>query len=136
MGSEQLLMQAKKDFKPVIQQWKLLGILIFGSHAWNLATPRSDVDVCIVAPNSNRKQLRDWLLRKGPGSPYDIKIFKVLPLFLKMEVIERHQLIYSPDPLELYEYFYFYRKIWKDQATRNTLSRDEIKSRLKNMSIT
>jgi hypothetical protein len=43
---------------------------------------------------------------------YDIRIFELLPLYLKIAVIEQGVVVYSRDVLELYEYFYPFRRIW------------------------
>lgn len=39
--------------------------------------------------------------------------------------------VYCKDILELYEYFYFFRKLWKDQERRNRLTKEEIGDMLK-----
>jgi hypothetical protein len=36
---------------------------------------------------------------------------------MKMEVIENHEVVFCRDLPELYEYFYFFRKLWKDQMS-------------------
>jgi hypothetical protein len=41
-----------------------------------------------------------------------------------MAVIEQGVVVYSRDVLELYEYFYPFRRIWEDQKHRQTLSKD------------
>ncbi len=42
----------------------------------------------------------------------------MMPLYLKMAVIEEGVVVYAKDILELYEYFYFFRKLWEDQKSR------------------
>lgn len=47
---------------------------------------------------------------------------------MKMEVIENHLIVICEDIPELFEYFYQFRKLWKDQEHRNRLTREEINS--------
>ena len=61
---------------------------------------------------------------------YDIRIFELLPLYLKIAVIEQGVMVCSRDVLELYEYFYPFRRIWGDQKHRQSLSRDEMREML------
>ncbi len=57
---------------------------------------------------------------------YDICLFELLPLCMKIEIINNHVILYT-DELELYEYFYRYIKLWKDQGHRQKLSLEEAK---------
>ncbi|MHA1342768.1 MAG: DNA polymerase subunit beta, partial [Promethearchaeota archaeon] len=59
---------------------------------------------------------------------YDVRTFQELPLYIKIKVIEKGVLIYAPDEPALYEYFYFYRKLWTDQKHRQELSKAELLS--------
>jgi len=61
---------------------------------------------------------------------YDIRIFELMPLYLKMRVIEEGVIVYSRDVLELCEYFYPFPRIWGDQEHRQTLSREEMREML------
>ena len=114
-----------KDFEFAIKK-NILALLLFGSHVKGEETGRSDVDICIVAPNCDRDELWHEILRRVNTAKYDIKIFEELPLYLKVEIMENHRIIYAKDELELYEYFYFVRKLWKDQERRQKLSREEL----------
>jgi predicted nucleotidyltransferase len=117
--------------KDIIKELKelqnnVLAILIYGSVAKGSENERSDIDICIVAPNAKSSHLYTKLLplvRKN----YDIKIFEDMPLFLKMEVIKNHKIVYAKNVYQLYEYFYKFRKIWKDQEHRQKLTKDDIK---------
>ncbi|WP_297497210.1 hypothetical protein [Thermococcus sp.] len=51
------------------------------------------------------------------GGKYDMKVFEELPLYIQIEVIRSHRVIYG-DELELSEYFYRFRKLWKDMEHR------------------
>ena len=61
---------------------------------------------------------------------YDRRFFSELPLYIKINVIEDGILVYSPNKLDLYEYFYTFRKLWADQKHRQTISKDELISLL------
>jgi len=89
------------------------GILLFGSYAKNRPTRRSDIDICLIKPS---KGVLNALYEKF-GGKYDIKIFENLPFYIKMDIIKHHITIYG-DELELSEYFYFFRKLWKDMRLR------------------
>jgi len=45
-------------------------------------------------------------------------------------VIEEGIVVYSPNELDLYEYFYPFRKLWADQKHRQELSKEDLLSLL------
>ncbi|MDI6811499.1 MAG: nucleotidyltransferase domain-containing protein [archaeon] len=106
-----MIEQLKEDF----EEFKngCMGILLFGSYAGGKPTKRSDIDVCIVKP---LEDILDAIYGKL-GGKYDIKVFENLPLYVKMEVIRHHWVIYG-DELDLSEYFYFFRRLWQDMEYR------------------
>ncbi|ASJ12509.1 nucleotidyltransferase domain-containing protein [Thermococcus thioreducens] len=106
-----LMAGLRRDF----QEFKdsCMGILLYGSHAKGDATSRSDIDVCLVKPKPG---VYGEVLQKL-GGKYDIKVFEELPLYLQIEVIRNHKVIYG-DEIELSEYFYRFRKLWKDMEHR------------------
>ena len=132
MVKEELLKQIKDDFVNVLDKEKVLGILLFGSYANETQTNRSDVDICVVAPEEDSFDLYSLFLEKinVVSKHYDIKFFTELPLYLKIQVIENGILVHSPNELDLYEYFYRFRKLWADQKHRQELSKDELLSLL------
>jgi len=40
--------------------------------------------------------------------------------------MEKRELIYTKDIFKLYEYFYYFRKIWDDQKHRQKLGKNEV----------
>ena len=132
MVKEELLKQIKDDFVNVLDKEKVLGILLFGSYANETQTNRSDVDICMVAPEEDSFDLYSLFLEKinVVSKHYDIKFFTELPLYLMIQVIENGILVHSPNELDLYEYFYRFRKLWADQKHRQELSKDELLSLL------
>lgn len=125
-----LVKRIRRDFEFLTSREDVLGVLLYGSQASGDATPRSDVDICVVAPDADREDLFRTILRHV-REPYDVKIFESLPMYLKIRVIRNHVVVYARDVLDLYEYFYTYRKLWKDQERRNTLTQEDVEALLK-----
>jgi len=128
LGKKKLLEQIKKDFSNIIEEKKITGILLYGSYIDNKATSRSDIDICVVAPDEDMHHLLSYILQKINVNlkKYDVRFFSELPLYIKINVIEKGMLVYSPNKLDLYEYFYIYRKLWADQKQRQSISKDEL----------
>ncbi len=119
----------KKDFFFLSSRDDILAILLYGSGATGEETPRSDIDICIVLPS--RKYIKDIMneiYRKLDvfNKKYDVRIFEELPLYIQINIIESNKIIYSKDVYELYEYFYLFRKLWKDQMTRQKITAAEM----------
>lgn len=107
----------RNDFEVIAGDSRVLGILLYGSYATSEENVRSDIDVCIVAPAA-KKDLRGFLKfvwQNVNTSKYDVKVFEELPLYIKASIIKKHIAVYIKD-YGLYEYFYFYRKLWNDQS--------------------
>ncbi|MHA1196175.1 MAG: nucleotidyltransferase domain-containing protein [Promethearchaeota archaeon] len=132
MVKKKLLKQIKNDFMNVLKNRKILGIMLFGSQVSEMQTNRSDIDVCVVAPEEDPHELFSLILERIDISSkrYDVKFFENLPLYIKIRVIERGVVVYSPNELDLYEYFYRFRKLWADQKHRQELSREDLLSLL------
>ncbi|WP_297089992.1 nucleotidyltransferase domain-containing protein [Thermococcus sp.] len=106
-----IIEQLRRDFEPF--RYDCMGILLYGSYAKGEATKRSDVDICLVKPKLGTYER---VLEKL-GGKYDVKVFEELPLYVQIEVIRNHRVVYG-DELELSEYFYRFRKLWKDMEHR------------------
>ena len=123
MDQEELIARIRKDFEPILQD--IDGILLYGSWATGEEHQGSDIDICLVAPQSKDPIL---LQRKAfaliRDAKYDVRIFELLPLYLKAEVMEG-VVVYSHNSGELYEHFYFFRKLWAEQKHRRILSPEE-----------
>ena len=131
MATEDILKKIEKDLDSLKKRHDILGILVYGSLVTGEYTERSDIDICIVAPEAKDiDELINFVFANVHNRKYDIKFFELLPLRLKIEIIKNHKVIYAKSLPDLYEYFYFYRKIWKDQEKRNTLTKEELKSLL------
>ncbi len=117
----ELFKQLKEDFKEYKNS--CMGIILFGSYATGNSTKKSDIDICIVNPKDNN--IYFGILKKL-GGIYDVKIFEELPLYIQINIIKNFKgnVIYG-DEVELSEYFYKFRKLWKDMEHRikeNTFS--------------
>ncbi len=109
------------DLKNDLKKSKdVFAIVVYGSHVEGKAHERSDMDACVVLKTNDGEKLshvfREILKISAKNEKYDIRIFEQMPLFMKMEVIEKGQVIYTKDFSELNEYFYFIRKLWQDQS--------------------
>ena len=94
--------------------------VIYGSFLTKYFIPhRSDIDVAIITLDSE-KEKNILLLKELAGEfseKYDIKIFELLPLYLKIEIINNYQVLFG-DSLDISEYFYHFRTLWRDMARR------------------
>jgi len=127
---KELLDQIYNDFSYVIEKKDILGILLFGSYSKSKNTNRSDIDICVVAPKEDLHKLLSFILQNinVEANKYDIRIFNELPLYIKIHIIEDGLLIYSSNKLDLYEFFFIYRKLWDDQKHRQEISKEELLS--------
>ena len=108
---------------------RIMGVMLYGSYARGEETARSDIDLCIVAPQvPDFKRADLWLrfLSRLRDDRYDVRIFEILPLYMKIAVIEEGIVVHSRDTPELYEYFYPFRRDWGDQKHRQETSREEM----------
>ena len=122
------IQKTRKDFGFLKNDERIQAVLLFGSKANSDSNKRSDIDICIVAPKQRPSVILGTVFRKldTKSKHYDVHVFEELPLYLQMQVIENHKIISARDKYKLSEYFYFYRKLWKDQEHRNKMNVKEI----------
>ncbi len=123
----------EKDFSFIFNKKEVLAVLLYGSVVKEEQTPRSDIDVCIVAPASeNKAELLKEVYRNIDvfSKKYDVRIFEELPLYIKIQIIQNHEVIYAKDIYEMHEYFYYFRKLWEDQASRQHVTKEELAAML------
>ena len=116
MNEFNFLNNVKKDLKKIDNFW----VVIYGSSLSEYYIPlKSDIDIAIITQIKEKKEnINIWKDIMGEfAEKYDIKIFELLPLFIKIEIIENYRVIFG-NPLEISEYFYHYRSIWKDMVHR------------------
>ncbi|MCW3134366.1 MAG: nucleotidyltransferase domain-containing protein [Methanophagales archaeon] len=122
----------KVDFAFLEKDKEVLAVLLFGSGAQDKLNNRSDRDFCIVAPKVRNIAGMRSLLKKVyvnldvVRKRYDVWLFEELPLYMKLQVIENHKIVFCRDLPTLYEYFYFYRKIGADQKHRQEMDKEEL----------
>ncbi|MCF2141299.1 MAG: nucleotidyltransferase domain-containing protein [Candidatus Lokiarchaeota archaeon] len=87
----------------------------FGSIVEGTFRPESDIDIAVITRNHDKDSNFKILLNlyEKYGSKFDFKIFELLPIYVQISIIQDHWIIFG-DPLEISEYFYFYRKKWED----------------------
>ena len=94
--------------------------VIYGSYVYGEYIPdHSDIDVAIITQIKDRKKNSEiWYsyLEKIPNN-YDLKIFELLPLYIQIDIIQTYIVVFG-NPYEISEYFYQYRKLWKDMVPR------------------
>ncbi len=116
MVIEEMKFRISRDFD--FLKSHLAGIILFGSHANNSSTLRSDIDICLVIGNddeNNIKKLFDMFLESNVTETYDIKIFEALPIYMKSEILESSVIIWAHDEPELSYYLYKNRRLVDDQ---------------------
>lgn len=112
MPVEKLIRGLKKEFEFIKDDVE--GILLYGSYAKNTADERSDIDLCIIKPQTQGILKRIF---QKVGDKYDIKVFEDLPLYMKIDLIENYRVVYGDEPSISY-YLYRFRKNWEDMRYR------------------
>jgi predicted nucleotidyltransferase len=79
-------------------------VILFGSAAEGRMTADSDIDLCVYyeGHRNDAAQFRHKVLSRLPSLHYDIQIFQLLPLYVRVEVL-RGIPVFVPDKRFLYE---------------------------------
>ena len=118
------LPRLRKELLEITTHPDVMAILLFGSQVTGEMTERSDTDICIVAPTvEDQKSLLKWIWRSLKVH-LDVWLFDELPLYLKIQVIKHHQIIYARNIPELFEYFFLFRRDWEHQAIHRITQED------------
>jgi predicted nucleotidyltransferase len=94
--------------------------VLYGSYLTEEFIPdRSDIDIAIITKNRDKQSnLGVWrCFLEQVSAHYDLRIFELLPLYFQIEIIKNYRVVFG-DSLEISEYFYRYRSIWKDMVVR------------------
>lgn len=115
MKSKPSLSQIKND----LNHFRKFEVVIYGSYATGDFTPRSDIDIAIVTRKKDKNHnINIWKnALKKTKQLYQIKIFELLPLQIKANIIDNFIVLYG-NRIDLSEYFYHYRKLWQDMKHR------------------
>lgn len=111
MANKKEISQIKKD----LVNFSNFDVIVFGSYVEGSYRDSSDIDIAIISHNSNENEnieLFKQLLGKI-RPPYELHIFELLPIHIKMSIINNHEVIFGKR-IELSEYFYQFRKVWED----------------------
>ena len=123
---EQVISGIKEELDWMQEIDEVDAVLLFGSQIEGTATDRSDYDICVVASTLQSKDEQAALLGKIWGQidadKFDVWLFEELPLYIQIDVIKNHEILFCADIPELYEYFYRFRKEWSTQAHRQSLT--------------
>ncbi len=107
-----------KDIKNIKDD--VFAIILYGSYIYGKPNIRSDIDVCLVLKTNDENEIknvyRKTLRLSGKNEKYDIKIFELLSLYIKINIINSGKIIFVKNSKELQEYFYFYKKLWQEQS--------------------
>lgn len=112
IGTDTFIASLKNDFEFISRD--VSGVLLYGSHAKGVADMRSDIDICIVKPQSSKVMERIFAKL---GNKYDVKVFEDLPVYVKMEVIDNYKVIFGNEP-DISYFFYGFRKLGQDMKKR------------------
>jgi uncharacterized protein len=120
MVEETIVAQISTDFQFLKNDPRILGIVLFGSYLTGQNTARSDIDICVVAPQQELYPIHKFIYEnlRNNLDKYDIRFFEELPLYIKGEIIEKGAIILTRDIGELTEYFYPFRKQWEFEKWR------------------
>ena len=108
-----------KKIRVELASLKNYEVVLFGSFTTNYFTKRSDIDVAIITRNKDRvKNMKVWknALKKSK-SKYHVNVFELVPLHLKASIFCRYRVVFG-NREDISEYFYFFRKLWKDVSPR------------------
>ena len=88
---------------------RVLAVILYGSVAENEHHFRSDIDVCIVAPNQDPGTMYKVVIHglKWDWEELDIRFFEELPLLIRGDIMEKGKILFTQDMGELTEYFFF-----------------------------
>lgn len=103
-GLQEVLEQARDE---------VMGIYLWGSHATGEATPRSDIDLCVVAGPGKSKSAALGAVWRVLDRDCDVHAFEELPYHMRGAVLEHGRLLVAKDPAALHEYLRTSWKIWR-----------------------
>lgn len=113
--TEKVKKQLLETLKNIDHFDKLKFIYLYGSKATGHVSKMSDVDVCLYYDIKDKKKLFDMLIKIMGSVPdnFDIKMFQLLPLFVKKEVFKGKMIFCRDKPLA-YDLAYDTFREWED----------------------
>lgn len=113
LSSTKTVDEIRRDLKELSR----FHVVVYGGYVKDKSI--RDIDIAVITEIKDKNEnLKIWydFIGRFP-KVYDIRIFEIMPLPLKMSVIDNYKVIYG-DVFDISEYFYFYRKLWDDQKHR------------------
>ena len=104
--------EMKEILEPLKEKYE---VILFGSAVEGGMRPESDIDIAIITRNKDEKQnieLQKTLFGIFPLK-FDIRVFELFPIDIQISIIKNNKVIFG-EPLEISEYFYYFRKKWED----------------------
>ena len=121
MDKINIIEELKENFQFILADDRILGLFLFGSHAEGSSTPLSDIDLCFIVPNTKIfLPIYNSLMSHAENyrDSYDIRFFEEFPLPLQMEIITKGIPVLAKDVNAVYEYFFYYRRLWEENQFR------------------
>lgn len=108
------LERVKKSLKPLKTKYDYDTVL-YGSAVNNTMRPTSDVEIAVLTYSNDREENMEiqWDLFGIAPLIYDIRVFELFPIYIRISIIENYQVIFGNN-VEISEYFYKFRKKWDD----------------------
>ena len=109
-----------EDIKKILEKLEeTYEIVLYGSYIENSMRPTSDIDISVLTrlKDKQKNKLIQYDLFGVAPLKYDIRVFELLPIFIQISIIKNYKVIFG-DPLEISEYFYYFRKKWDDCKNR------------------
>jgi len=78
---------------------KIQAIILFGSRANGIVTPRSDIDICVVFDEIEKDEADRFRIRilGNFSEKVDIQVFNVLPQKVKRSIAGSHKILYKKE---------------------------------------
>lgn len=120
MVISRIISQIKTDFKFILSNQSILGVILYGSYLSGKESEQSDIDICIVASDQDLYQIHKHVYKNLEKNieMYDIHFFEELPLHIQGKIIEEGMVILTHDLGNLSEYFHPFRKQWVHEKWR------------------
>jgi predicted nucleotidyltransferase len=108
--SMDFIQKVRKEF--AFFEDRCFAIMVFGSYAKGHTVSNSDIDVCIVAKSSEKKDLfYNEICLKVRMDVYDVVIFEDCNDELKSGIAKNHIVVYCEDETELDQYLKPYKSL-------------------------
>ena len=107
--------EIRADLSNYRENW----VIIYGSWIHRNMTPMSDIDICIISHDFDKKRnIKFYSDLLGKAHPrYDVKLFELLPLYIQGDIMEKYEVIFGNE-VDISYYLYKFRKLWQDNLVK------------------